>query len=569
MFNVPLSLVLPLARVLARWLSPLERPRVRAAAWCGFAFFVYTWAAAALVGVPVRSTQLFIEAPAVSIVFALGYWALRPGPCPAVLASLPLLELYLLHDAYYAVFGRVMRVVDFRLLGPLAEVMDGTHLAILLLAMSVPVGLFAWRLHWRRWLRPAIWAAGVTLLVTVPLWAPSAPLAIVGKLGPSVVPFSDLRNVENHGRLTMLLHLESQRQALLPRLAAERHRTAVSQKHDAFVARSTPLKSAPNIHLVMLESFIDPTFFGALELPRDPAHPRYRALVGPAPRLVRSPVFGGKTAQAEFEVLCGVRAHERYAPAEFLTMSGAPTPCLPRLMGRLGYRAVASNAFRPNYFNATHAYESVGFDEVHFPRAYAPGRSSYLRLTEDPSWYLFDGELLRQNLAYVSALDGPVFNYVLGVYGHSPFDLEGRAPLFQHLPGDPEPSILRLVNQFHHRSRAVVDLVDGAHRRDPEALVIVTSDHLPPLPSGTGGYRALGYLDGHRAPLRHNVLLVFHRGRVVDLPILDHWMLPALILDVVTGGRFCDDSPCPHRHPQGPHPDDRDAYTEIIAKGSR
>ncbi len=567
--QAPTALIIPIARVVSPLLTPLARPRIRAAVWGVVALWVYTDSAYDWVGVPTRASQLYLELPLLTLWYGLGYWALRPGPFPAVLASLPILELYFLHDTYYAVFGRVMRVVDFRLLAPLAEVMDGVHLALLLTAIIAPIGLYLWRLHWRRWTRPLVWSCAVTVVWSVPLWGPSIPMNLVGRAGPAIVPFSDLRNVENHGRMAMLLRLESQRQRLLVRLETDRERTAVSDRHGAFTAAPGPLDTPPNVHLIVLESFVDPTLFDGLELPRDPAHPRYRALAGPTPRLVKSPVFGGKTAQAEFEALCGVRALERYAPSEFLTMTGAPTPCLPQLLGTLGYRTVASNAYRPNYFNATHAYTSLGFDEIHFPKAYAPGRDSYLRLTEDPDWYLFDGELLTQNLRYLSDLKGPVFNYVLGVYGHSPFDLEGRAPLFTALPGDPEPSILRLVNQFHHRSKAVAAFVDAVYAHDPAALVIVTSDHLPPLPSGTGGYEKLAYLAGHADPLQHNVLMVFHGGRALPLPTLAHWMLPSLILDVLSKGRVCADFPCPHRQPAGPHADDTDAYTEIIAKGSR
>ena len=565
----PIALVLPVARALTPYLQPLTRSWVRAMLFGPLLWWLYTDLAHTWVGVPTRSSQLYGELPLLVSAYGLGYWALRPGAFRAVVASLPLLELYLLHDAYYAVFGRVMRVADFRLLVPLAEVMDGVHLALLLTAMVLPMSLFLWRLNWRIWPRPLMWLTLTTVLWTVPLWAPSLPLRWVGQSGPVLVPFSDLRNVENHGRVLMLLRLEAARQDLLPRLDAERKRHAVSDRNAAVVRTLAPTAKRPNIHLVVLESFVDPTFFDALALPVDPAHPRYRALIGARPGLIRSAVFGGKTAQAEFEILCGVRAWERYAPSEFLTMTGAPSPCLPRLLEALGYRTVASNAYRPNYFNATHAYGSLGFTEIHFPKAYAPGRTSYLRLTEDPDWYLFDGELLRQNLDYVRKIDRPVFNYILGVYGHSPFALEGRHQVFDALPGDPEPSIWRLVNQFHHRTQAVAAFVDDVFAHDPEAMVIVTSDHLPPLPSGTGGYATLGYLDGHPEPLLHNVLLVFRHGRVVSLPTLAHWMLPSLILDHISEGRFCADFPCPHRQPGAAQEDDLAAYTEIMAKASR
>ena len=121
--------------------------------------------------------------------------------------------------------------------------------------------------------------------------------------------------------------------------------------------RLRPYLKPRNVHLLILESFLDPRLFRDLKLSRDPVHPDFAALFGDQLGLSIAPVFGGATSQAEFEVLCGVPALERLSSVEFNTFTGAPARCLPDLLGQLGYRAVASNAYKPNFFNTQSAYK--------------------------------------------------------------------------------------------------------------------------------------------------------------------------------------------------------------------
>ena len=65
-----------------------------------------------------------------------------------------------------------------------------------------------------------------------------------------------------------------------------------------------------NVHLVVLESFLDPTLYQGASYTRDPLHPSFKKLFGNKMGLSVSPVVGGRTSQAEFEVLCGVPAFE-------------------------------------------------------------------------------------------------------------------------------------------------------------------------------------------------------------------------------------------------------------------
>ena len=61
-----------------------------------------------------------------------------------------------------------------------------------------------------------------------------------------------------------------------------------------------------NVHIVLLESFWDPALLKRANYNRDPLAPGFRRLWERADHSqALSPVFGGYTANAEFEILCG------------------------------------------------------------------------------------------------------------------------------------------------------------------------------------------------------------------------------------------------------------------------
>jgi len=100
-----------------------------------------------------------------------------------------------------------------------------------------------------------------------------------------------------------------------------------------------------------MESFVDPTLFKGAIYTRDPVHPDFRRLFGDRMGFSVSPVFGGKTSQAEFEVLCGVPAFQELAGVEFNSFTGVPAYCLPGTLQLAGYRTVATNSFKPDRFS--------------------------------------------------------------------------------------------------------------------------------------------------------------------------------------------------------------------------
>ncbi|MCB2215224.1 hypothetical protein [Desulfofustis glycolicus] len=71
-------------------------------------------------------------------------------------------------------------------------------------------------------------------------------------------------------------------------------------------------------------------------------------------------------------MLCGVPALRKLSGIEFDVFTGSRTLCLPNILSEAGYQTIATNAFYPDFFNATKAYRGLGFASINFPREFAP-----------------------------------------------------------------------------------------------------------------------------------------------------------------------------------------------------
>lgn len=185
-----------------------------------------------------------------------------------------------------------------------------------------------------------------------------------------IVKHSDSMSVASNGRLAMLLYREAEREGTLQMIKPYLNRNEFDKAFRLEVEAIRPYLKFRNIHVVILESFLDPNLFRDLNLQRNPAHPDFSALFGDKLGLSISPVFGGRTAEAEFEVLCGVPSLEQLSSVEFNTFTGASAHCLPNLLAELGYRTVASNPYKPDFFNVQPAYKRAGFSEQQFPEEF-------------------------------------------------------------------------------------------------------------------------------------------------------------------------------------------------------
>jgi phosphoglycerol transferase MdoB-like AlkP superfamily enzyme len=493
-----------------------------------------------------------IELGLVLYLYALFQAALKPCRGRSVLAALPLLLIYLVHDLFYLVFGKVFRLVNLSEFPELVQILPFGYAALLVAALALPLGLYLLRVEYRYPRRLALWLAPLVLVSVAVKAVPGAFARSFEQLAAEIVRYSDGKSVEQNGRLAMLAYREAQRSTALAELGPYRDRERYEQELAALTGELRPHVNRRNVHLIVLESFLDPRLFRDLRFSRPPVHPAFDKLFGAKLGLSRGPVFGGSTAQAEFEVLCGVPAFERFSSVEFNVFSGAATHCLPGTLRELGYRSVASNTYKPNFFNALPAYQGAGFTDSYFPEEFSAARATYLKLGDSGvEEFAFDRQLFEQNLQFVRSHqqehpDQPLFNYVLTIYGHTPhlLDPEQRPERIELVSHYPDDHLQRAVNQFYYRTEAIAAYVNQLLELDRDSLIILVSDHVPPLRNGPNTYKALRYLDNRENSYYYNRIAILENGKARVYPEMRHYELPPLILDYLSDGAYCRKHAC-------------------------
>lgn len=516
------------------------------------------------------------ELPLLVYLYFLLNQLLRPNRWQPILAALPLLLLYIIADAYYLVYGRFLRLVEITELPEMFDVLPAHYLALIVVGVGCPLGAFLYSLDLRRWRQSSLVALPALVLLGNIYVFPETFLTTFHALGREVVTWSDVVSVENNGRLSMLGYFESQRQSSLQKTRTYRGDQSMASHMLALAEGIKASGNGRNVHLLVLESFLDPKLFAGLKFSSDPADPAYQKLVRKKEGFSISPVFGGGTAQAEFEILCGVPAFRELASVEFNAFTGNRTYCLPTILADAGYRTLASNSYKPNFFNAIPAYRGAGFEEIYFPQEYAPGMETYLRAGDtEKEWYMFDGDLFQQNREFLRSSrtaddQRPVFNYLISIYGHLPHYMdETKRPQFIKLLSEHQDEQLeRAVNQYYYRTQELARHVQALLKNDPKSLIIFVSDHVPPLSYGPDTYKKLNYLSNIEESIHYNRILIIENGKAVKYNTMHHYDIPKVVLNYLTKGRYCQENACNFTTQNLANRDNKplfDAYMTIMA----
>jgi phosphoglycerol transferase MdoB-like AlkP superfamily enzyme len=504
----------------------------------------YTLVADWFGGLPLFLPAWRLEIPLLLYLYSYFVWILRPSRWQSVIAALPILLAYVVFDAYHVLFGRLLRITEVTELPEMFMVMPILNKILLLLAVGLPLGLFLRAVQWRR-VRPLLWGAAPLMALVVAVEGfPAFFMAGFERVQKPIHYMSDTEQAELNGRIAMALYNEARRIYSLERTIAYRGNVRYLSSFNEVVETVKDVELKHNVHLIVLESFLDPNLLRNARFSRNPEHPDFEAFFKNQAGMSISPVFGGSTAQAEFEVLCGVPAMRELSGIEFDVFTGAKTLCMSNVLGQAGYHTMATNAFYPDFFNATKAYQGLGFEKIYYPSEYAPVGGSYFNAGDvTDEFFMYDGDLLSQNLAFVgewirSNPGKPLLNYIMTVYGHTPhlINLDKR-PKVVEISGMgkfPDDQLERAVNQYYYRTQVIAAYVKELVRIDPHSIIILVSDHLPSLTYGPNTYEDLRYLDNTEDSIHLNRVYIVENGQPVRYDTIHHYDIPRIILSYLT-----------------------------------
>lgn len=527
-------------------------------------------------GLPSLLPAWRLEIPLLLYLYFFLNQLLRKSRLQPLVAAAPLVLFYGVFDAYFIMFGRMLRITEITELPEMFQVLPPLALALIGTLLGLPLLAFLASLEFRT-RRAAMAMASLPLLALLLMVevTPNFFMTAFQETQQEIIFYSDTASARNNGRLSMMLYNEARRKSCREKIAGHQMNPTSLHDFDKVITGLKDQQGKRNIHLIVLESFLDPALLKEARFSRNPAHPAFSKLLTKKGGISISPVFAGGTAQAEFEVLCGAPALREFSGIEFDVFTGAKTPCLPRILAQGGYETNATNAYRPDFFNSTNAYTGIGFEKRYYPQEFAAGYDTYFSagdVTEEN--YMFDGVLFSQNLAFITKRIRenpklPIFNYIISMYGHTPHDLNPlkRPKVIEMLGNFRDEGLEKAVNQYYYRTEAIAAFVKGLIAADPKSLIILVSDHLPSL-SGRQTYKDLDYLGGTEEATFLNRIYIIENGRPVRQNTIHHYDIPRIILNYATKGKYCQEHDCNFMAHDTPvaRSASRDDYLDIMSQ---
>lgn len=290
-----------------------------------------------------------------------------------------------------------------------------------------------------------------------------------------------------------------------------------------------------NLHLILLESFWDASELTAAKFSRHPMDEAFLKLwqkTGYSKCM--PPVYGGYTANSEFEALVGFPVGENSVLFERRLRN--EIPALPRLLADRGYATVASHPNVAGFWNRTNAYRRLGFQTY--------WSMNHFDLDDMNREFLSDASLYRQVLAKIEPnlqAGKPIFNYVVTYTGHYDYPLNDKRPSIIRSKSN-YPDVEAYANTIYYKSKELADMIATLRHRDPDAIIVAFGDHAPFLGPNHAGYEESGLLENEisdwtakmlKTAYTTPLLIIDGRKGPVKAGTLPLYRLPALILSLL------------------------------------
>ena len=244
----------------------------------------------------------------------------------------------------------------------------------------------------------------------------------------------------------------------------------------------TQTDSRPNIILLQLESFFDPTEVNFLEFSEDPI-PNFRKLMEKySSGYFKVPSVGAGTANTEFETITGMSLRY-FGPGEYPYKSILKeTTCesAPYVLKDLGYSTHAIHNNEANFYGRRTIFPNLGFDSF-TSEEYMPEEDD-----KNALGWVKDEVLTNHILDCLQTTEGPDYVYTISVQGHGAYPdeelLEDPAIKVSGAESEEENNKWEYyVNQVHEMDQFVGQLIDALEENGEDTVLVMYGDHLPTM----------------------------------------------------------------------------------------
>lgn len=250
-----------------------------------------------------------------------------------------------------------------------------------------------------------------------------------------------------------------------------------------------------NVIVIMGESFADLTLTGDFTTNRD-AMPYLRSLTENTVKgTAWVSVFGGTTANSEYEFLTGNTT--MFLPAgavPYQLYVNDSATALPQQMSALGYRTVAMHPYWSSGWNRVAVYEDFGFDETYFLRQFTDTQTMRGYVTDRSNYE----NLIR---VYEAKEPGePLFLFNVTMQNHSGYNVPwtglDKSVWLTGANQGRYDTVDQFLSLMYESDRAVEYLLDYFSRVDEPTLILIFGDHQPNVSGSFYGQMLGGAFSG-------------------------------------------------------------------------
>ncbi len=321
--------------------------------------------------------------------------------------------------------------------------------------------------------RPRVLLGAAVVLVA--MWLFPRPGESLKPLGIVHKHWAQLDNYRENGLpLAFLMNL--------PAANVKTPQTYSRERVQEVLGRYTPALGTgerPDIVVVMSESFFDVTRLPGVKYEKDPLPNLHRLQSEAASGSLYTPLFGGGTANTEFEVLTGDAM--RWLPrgsVPYQQYVKRPVPALPRLFAERGYRTSAAHIFHRWFWDRETVYPLLGFERFVSMES--------VSLEKNTLFYPGDDNLTAVVKREIEAAEQPLFLFAVSVEAHGPYEPSRYPGPSVHIDGPLDDAARAELGTYtdaiSHADHELGELLRFLQMRQRPALLVFFGDHLPSLP---------------------------------------------------------------------------------------
>ena len=242
-----------------------------------------------------------------------------------------------------------------------------------------------------------------------------------------------------------------------------------------------PQKQAPNIIMLQLESFFDPTHMIDLEFSEDPV-PNFRKLKEQfSSGYLKVPSVGAGTANTEFEVISGMNL-EFFGAGEYpykTILRKTTAESINYDLKDLGYSTHAIHNNKGTFYTRQKVFKMLGFDTF--------TSIEYMNIEETtPLGWAKDKYLTKSIVDALKSTEGQDYIYTISVQGHGDYPttpVENHSKITVSGLDDTErlTSFEYFTNEIYEMDQFIAELIQALSLINEDIVLVMYGDHLPTL----------------------------------------------------------------------------------------